>query len=80
MIRGVIFVVLIGLLASLAHASWGDQEGREVHVLARLSDAQGKAVEGLIPATITIARPDGTRSDYSRHAVFRRGQLDCRRF
>lgn len=68
----------VRVTAQVGDALWGDQNGREVHVAATLSDAEGRTVEGLIPATITITRPDGRRSDYSRHAVFRRGQLDYR--
>ena len=71
-------IASLRVTAQAADARWEDQTGREVHIAATLSDAAGRRVEGLIPATITITRPDGERSDYSRHTVFRRGQLDYR--
>jgi len=71
-------VASLRLTAQVADARWGDQAGREIHIAATLSDIEGKPVEGLVPATITITRPDGGRSDYSQHAVFRRGRLEHR--
>ena len=71
-------VASLRLTAKIGDARWGDQAGREVHISATLSDTADKPVEGLIPATITITRPDGRRNDASRHAVFRSGQLQYR--
>jgi len=71
-------IASLRVAAEVGDARWGDQTGREIHIAATLSDAEGRPVEGLIPATITSTRPDGGRSDYSRHAVFRRGRLDHR--
>lgn len=68
-------VASLRLTAQVDDTRWGDQTGREIHITAALADDEGGPVEGLIPATITITRPDGQHSDYSRHAVFRRGQL-----
>jgi hypothetical protein len=66
------------MTAQVGDARWEDQTGREIHIAATLSDAEGEPVEGLVPATITITRPDGGSSDFSRHAVFRSGRLDHR--
>jgi hypothetical protein len=63
--------------AELAVAQWGDHQGRQVSVRALLQDAQGRIVPGLIPATVTWLHPDGSRSDFSHHTVFRRGALEC---
>jgi len=71
-------VASLRVTAQAGDARWEDQTGREVHVAATLLDAEGRPVEGLVPATITIVRPDGGRSDYSRHTVFRSGQLNHR--
>ncbi|NQT13560.1 MAG: hypothetical protein HQ582_12480 [Planctomycetes bacterium] len=71
-------VASLRLTAQVGNATWGNQNGHEILVAATLLDADGKPVEGLIPATVTITRPDGRRSDYSRHVVFRRGQLNYR--
>ena len=71
-------VASLRVTAQADDTQWGDQTGCEIHIAATLSDAAGRPVEGLIPATITITRPDGQRCDHSRHTVFRRGQLDHR--
>jgi hypothetical protein len=63
--------------AELAPAQWGDHRGRQVVVRALLLDDQGRIVPGLIPATLTWLHPDGSRSDFSHHTVFRRGVLEC---
>lgn len=62
--------------AQLVPAAWGDHRGRQVAVRAALLDDQGRIVPGLIPATLTLLHPDGSRSDFSHHTVFRRGVLD----
>ncbi len=71
-------VATLRMTAQVGDALWGDQAGREVYISATLSDTADKPVEGLIPATITITRPDGRQSDTSRHTVFQRGQLEYR--
>jgi hypothetical protein len=65
------------LQAQVEAAQWGDHRGRQVAVHATLLDVQDRIVPGLIPATLTWRHPDGSRSDFSHHTVFRRGVLDC---
>jgi hypothetical protein len=64
--------------AEVGKARWGDHRGREIRITARLADVDGRPVPGLVPATVTVLGPDGSRSDFSRHTVFRRGALECR--
>ena len=63
------------VLSDVVVSQWGDHRGRSVRVRAELLDDGGGKAAGLVPATITITRPDGTCSDYSRHTVFERGRL-----
>ena len=64
--------------AEFAPARWGARDGLELCVEARLTDDQGDAVAGRVPASVEVRRPDGSRSDFSRHAAFRRGRLSYR--
>lgn len=70
-------VARLELEAELTAAQWGDHRGRQVAVRGLLLDDQGRIVPGLVPATITWVHPDGSRSDFSHHTVFRRGVLEC---
>ena len=64
--------------ATITDAVWGDHHGREIVIRATLTDPGGRGMPGIVPATLTVGRPDGKRSDYSRHTAFNRGELLCR--
>jgi hypothetical protein len=70
-------IARLDLQAQVEAVAWGDHRGRQVAVRAALLDDQGRIVPGLIPATLTWRPPDGSRSDFSHHTVFRRGVLDA---
>ena len=70
-------IARLDLQAQVEAVVWGDHRGRQVAVRAALLDDQGRIVPGLIPATLTWRPPDGSRSDFSHHTVFRRGVLDA---
>ncbi len=55
--------------------TWGSHSGLEFRLGADLLDPDGQPVRGLVPATVTVRHPDGSLSDYSRHAAFRNGVL-----
>jgi hypothetical protein len=59
-------------------ANWSGQKGRELRIRATLRQQGGKRFPGLVPALVTIQRPDGTRDDFSRAAVFSDGRLELR--
>lgn len=69
-------VARLQLQAGLTPAEWGDHRGRQVALRALLLDDQDRIVPGLVPATVTWLHPDGSRSDFSHHTVFRRGVLE----
>jgi len=71
-------IASVRVRAKAFDATWGDHTGREIRVQARLTDEQGGAVPGLVPVTVTVTGPDGTRSDFSCHRVFDRGRLRFR--
>jgi len=71
-------IATLSATAEVVPTTWGDHAGREAHITASLADTDGSPVPGLVPATVTIVRPDGSRSDYSCHAAFHRGRLTCR--
>ena len=64
--------------ARQSKAKWDGQSGRELRIQATLRDRRGKPFPGLVPALLTIERPDGTRDDFSRATVFTNGRLDLR--
>jgi hypothetical protein len=69
----------IGPLAVEANqtaADWSGQAGRELRIRATLRDRSGARFPGLVPALVTIHRPDGSRDDFSRATVFANGQLE----
>ena len=68
-------VASLRVTAQVDDVSWGNQTGHEVQIAATLSDSADRPIKGLIPATITITKPDGQSSDYSQHTVFRNGRL-----
>lgn len=67
----------LDLQAQLVPAAWGDHHGRQIAVHATLLDVENRIVPGLIPATLALVHPDGSRSDFSHHTAFRRGVLDA---
>lgn len=69
-------IARLDLAADLQAAEWGDHRGRQIGVRAGLRDAEGRIVPGIIPATITVLHPDGSRNDLSHHTAFRRGLLE----
>lgn len=64
--------------ARVRRAKRGNQRGRELRVEARLDDRRGKRFPGLVPMTLTITRPDGSTSDFSRAGLFEEGRAKYR--
>ncbi|NLF18760.1 MAG: hypothetical protein GX595_16125, partial [Lentisphaerae bacterium] len=69
-------IARLDLQAGLQAAEWGDHRGRQIALRAGLFDAEGRIVPGVVPATVTLIHPDGSRNDLSHHGAFRRGLLE----
>ncbi len=61
---------------SVELAAKGGEAGRDMVASIRLTDAGGRAFDGLVPVLVEIRRPDGALSDLSFPRVIEDGKLD----
>ncbi len=66
----------MNLKAEQRAANWSGQKGHELRIRATLRDDRRQSFPGLVPAVVTIQRPDGSTDDFSRATVFAKGTLE----
>ncbi len=62
-------IVSIAMVTDVGFVS----EKETLHITAKLLDADGNPVPGIIPVRVTILNPDGSESDLSHYGMFQNG-------